>query len=406
MMARPRNSIPSLCLHRPTGQWYVRFRGEKPVYLGTDRAKADRKRLALAADRLGNPTRPRADGSGLSLAEALALYRAHVAARPGADARAINRLAAASEAALQANELLPARQFRARALRAVRDRLLERDPPLSRRYVNHLTGALKAAFAWLAAEELVPVETLHSLRTLRSLTAGEGGRERPPVPPVAPEVVEATLPHLAGDVAAMVSVQLLLGCRPGEVCRMRRGELSTRPDEPVPVAGAGRTVAALVAGGALVWLYCPARHKNLHRGKPRVIPVGPEAQKILAPLLAGLAPGAYVFRPAVAMIGDRGAGCVSPGERYTERGYRQAVVRAVERHNRQARDKGEALRAEKLLPLWTPLQLRHAAAEVAANATDADGAAAMLGHAASRRALDTYVQATILKAAEVAAKVG
>ena len=67
-------------------------------------------------------------------------------------------------------------------------------------------------------------------------------RERPPVRPVAEETVEATLPHLSPQVAAMVRLQLLTAARPGEVCvdpAPRRRPLAGGVDLPARVAQDG-----------------------------------------------------------------------------------------------------------------------------------------------------------------------
>jgi integrase len=89
-------------------------------------------------------------------------------------------------------------------------------------------------------------------------------REAEPVGPVPIEHVEAVLPRLPRPVAAMVRLQLLCGCRAGEVMVMRGCDLT--PGDPV-------------------WEYRPARHKNSWRGKGRVILLGPKAQEIVREFL-------------------------------------------------------------------------------------------------------------------------
>jgi integrase len=71
--------------------------------------------------------------------------------------------------------------------------------------------------------------------------------------PVAEHVVEATLPHVRPQVAAMVRLQLLTGMRPGEVVAMRGCDLEMREK---------------------VWLYRPGsdqgphgKHKTAYRGQ-------------------------------------------------------------------------------------------------------------------------------------------
>ena len=74
------------------------------------------------------------------------------------------------------------------------------------------------------------------------------------------EDVEATLRHLRPTTAAMVRVAWHTGMRPGEVCRLKLAELDRSGE---------------------VWLYRPARHKTAHRGKVRVVAVGPLAQAVI-----------------------------------------------------------------------------------------------------------------------------
>src|SRR5262249_6625611 len=97
--------------------------------------------------------------------------------------------------------------------------------------------------------------------------------------PAPDDHVNATLPFLPAPVRAMVELQRLTGCRPGEVMGMRAIDLyMSRP----------------------VWAYRPASHKNKHRGLERVIFLGPQPKKAIKPswttdLEAYLfSPGAYV----------------------------------------------------------------------------------------------------------------
>ncbi len=381
-MARPKGTNP-LCWCDSEGQWVV-YIGRKRARLGPDRNAAEIKRLRMIGASETANSGPLVLSGSLLLSEALELYRQH-AHTHYTDSRTLGRIDRAI-AATTSHAATEASSFRAKALRDVRAHLLTEIPALSRRYVNHLCAAIKAAFAWLASEELVPADTLASLRAVRALEAGRGGEERLPVPPADPDAVIATLPFLPLVVRDMVRLQLLLGCRPGELVRMHRDEISTQRDELVSIAGTGRTVAAIEVNGKPVWFYCPGKHKNKHRGKPRVIAIGPEAQAILIPcLMAG-----FLFRP----VSERG--CPVPGECYGVQSYSRAVRRAIKR----AKRKGVAV-AE-----WTPLGLRKTAAERAADVMDAESAGAMLGHAASKRALDSYVQSAIRRAAEAAAKCG
>src|SRR5262249_54412480 len=102
------------------------------------------------------------------------------------------------------------------------------------------------------------------------------------VKPVPAEHIDATLAWMPSPVAAMVQVQRLTACRAGEVMAMRGIDLERSGE---------------------VWWYRPGsdrgpdgQHKPAHRGRQRVIAIGPRAQEVLRPFL-GSDPQAYLFSP-------------------------------------------------------------------------------------------------------------
>jgi integrase len=378
--------------HKHTRQYYV-WDGvaRRRVYLGTDPDVAA-ERFA----RMARPEPPAPPAGGLSVAELLAAYLDHRVAER-ADPRDVAALGAAARFANLECGATPAAAFRARMLQTVRTRMLaatdrrtEGGRPLSRRYVNKLVKQLVAAWTWAASGELVPAETALSLRTVRAVRLGKGGREIPRVPAVEPWAVEATLPHLHPTVRAMVELQLLAGLRPGELCALRRRDVSTDPRELVPLPGTGRSIAALKCGQTAVWLAVPGSHKTLGRGKPRAACLGPQAQAVVRPLL-DRPPAALLFSPAKA-----------PGKSFTTQSYGKCVAAAVWRANR---GRCRADPPEPMVPDWRPNQLRHRAATEASEATDRSHAAAFLGHAGVD-VIDVYLEQELRKAATVAAKIG
>lgn len=157
------------------------------------------------------------------------------------------------------------------------------------------------------------------------MTALQPGRskaaESEPVQPVPMEVVTQTIPHLTSVVGAMVRLQLLTGARPGEVIGMKPTGLGDRSDE--------------------VWVYQPSSHKTSHRGKRRVLHLGPEAQEILIPFLLR-DNDAFCFSPAEALqesiekrssqTGKGGKPSVRKGisASYNKDTYNRAISRACE----------------------------------------------------------------------------
>ena len=93
----------------------------------------------------------------------------------------------------------------------------------------------------------------------------------------------------------MVQLQLLTGCRAGEVMVMRGCELT--PGDPN-------------------WVYRPHLHKNSWRGQERVIYLGPRAQAIIRDFLKD-DPSEFIFSPrdAVAAHQREEAEAAAPGPR-------------------------------------------------------------------------------------------
>ncbi len=124
-------------------------------------------------------------------------------------------------------------------LQAVRDEMLARK--WSRKVINARIRRLKHVFKWAVSQELVPASVYHGLATVSGLQRGRTtAKDYPKVKPVSDATVEATLPYLSRQVAGMVRVHRLLGCRPDEVCRLRMCEVDTSGD---------------------VWKYRPPQHK-------------------------------------------------------------------------------------------------------------------------------------------------
>ena len=135
----------------------------------------------------------------------------------------------------------------------------------SRDTVNRRLRRIVRCFRWGVSRELVPTSVTESLAMVEPLEKGRSeAKDREPVRPVAESAILATLPHLAPIVSDMVRLQRLTGCRPQEVCILR----------PCDVDTAGP-----------VWQYRPSHHKTNHKGKERVVFIGPKGQDVLRPYL-------------------------------------------------------------------------------------------------------------------------
>ena len=162
----------------------------------------------------------------------------------------------------------------------------------------------------------------------------------------------------------MIELQRLTGMRPGEVVIMRACDLDM----------SGKT-----------WVYSPFGHKTEHRGKDRVIHIGPRAQVLVRPWLrTDLI--SFLFSPREAMEELRASQRSNrktpltpaqrarrpkhqpkskPGDSYSNRTYHHAIRNGCRKAGVSA---------------WHPNQLRHNAATWLRKEFDLDTARAILGH--------------------------
>lgn len=268
----------------------------------------------------------------------------------------------------------------------------------NRRLCNQMQGCIKEGFRWAASEELIPDAVYTRLTRVRGLRKGKTEAKEPEdVAPVDPVLVRKTLAWVLPPVAGLIRLGVLTGCRPGEAIRIR-GQDIVRP---------WREIA-----GKQVWLYVLRHdHKNGWRGMERQIPLCPEAQELLLPLLAVKRPGEFLFSPRDALTalrqrqarerktplscGNRPGtnrkrrALRAPGERYTSESYSQAIRKACARAS---------------LERWAPNQLRHLVGTRVEVEYDQDAARCVLGHTQPQTTA-IYAESTE-KAATVLVKLG
>ena len=278
--------IPSLHLHKASGQGRVKFQG-KHLYFGPWGApETEQKYRRWAAELIASEgvlSAPTPNKAPLLVSELAAMYAAHVARyyREGsAESENIKRAVAAL---VDLYGPTPAAQFAPLGLKALRATWLNRrGAPLSRGTINRYTRHVVRAFRWAAGEGLVPPEVPAALGLVESLKRGRctapEGKAIMPVPEAALDAVLAIAPP---TIAAMIRTQLLTGARPGELCSLRRGDIDTAGD---------------------VWTATLVEHKTAHLegAPPRVLCFGPQAQAVLKPFM--LRPeGAHLFAPGEAV---------------------------------------------------------------------------------------------------------
>jgi integrase len=442
---------PSYCLHKASGQAVVRIDG-KDRYLGeygSQDSKAEYDRLI--AEWLGNGRRlaPVTVADGLTVEELLASYwrwaEGYYRNEHGQPSAELENIRTALKPVRRLYGHTKASAFGPLALRAVQENLVKAG--LSRGVVNARLNRARRVFKWGVSRELIPSSVYESLRTVSGLQRGRcEAHEAPAVQPVREEHVNATLPFLPAPVRAMVELQQLTGCRPGEIMAMRAIDLTTTGP---------------------VWTYRPASHKNKHRGLDRVIFLGPQAQEIIKPFLTTDLQ-AYLFSPRAhvqAMHQRRAAQRKTkrtpserkrqrkaapkrkPAERYARRSYRVAVVRAADKATREAVFNlfSAALQAGTLVlpddltcktlirrkslltagriatiaaenglesevvrlrvPHWCPLQLRHSAATDIRAKYGVEAAKVILGHS-KVETTQIYAERDMDKAEKIMGEIG
>ena len=261
----------------------------------------------------------------------------------------------------------------------------------TRTYINACLRRVKQVFRWGTERRLVPGSTWHELSALRSLPIGRcAARETEPVEAVPWSMVEPVLEHLPTPLRSCVLLQWCTGMRPSEALQIRVSDLDRSGD---------------------VWLYRVEHHKNAWRGRPRIVPLGPEAQAILRPLLR--ADGGYLLSPrdAVAELNAiKRANRKSPltpsqrardernaekapavGDHYGIDAYRKAIHRACDRAG---------------IARWSPHRLRHAKGTALARTEGIEAARIALGHKDDRVTRRYAVGAELELAIGVARKHG
>ncbi len=262
-----------------------------------------------------------------------AVYYRKPCGRPTGEA---SNLADAFRVVLELYAETPASAFTVAALRRCRDTLI--DLELSRSTINARINRIRRVFTWAVSMELVPPHVLQSLRSLPALRRGRSdARESHPVLPVSWDTVTATLSQLHDPTKGIVETLWWTGMRVSEALGMRPLDLQMKGD---------------------VWLYVPKEHKTEHLGHQRVIPLGPQAQAVVNRCLRGIE--SLLFPDEHTRVFE-----FPNGRCHTPKSLRQAVQRAAARAG---------------VPLWTPLQLRHAAATRLRAEVGLEAARVVLGH--------------------------
>jgi integrase len=385
--------IPSYRLHKPSGQAVVTLNG-RDFYLGewnSAKSRAEFDRLLAEWLSNGHQLPPTPGSRDLAIVELLAAYLCYAKQYYADEGKPTSEYACMKDAVRPLRELYSrtsVHDFGPLALKAVRQRMIQSG--LCRTHINHRVNRIRRVFKWGVENELVPAAVLHALQAVAPLKQGRtAAPESKPVRPVPDEHVDAILPHVARQVAAMIRLQRLTGMRPGEVVIMRPCDVERSGD---------------------VWVYRPVKHKTKYRGHVREVYLGPRAQEILRTWL-DRDPAAFCFSPAEAEA-ERNAARrrnrktpVTPSQakrrpkakpkrakrdRYDRNSYRRAIEYAIKKSG---------------TPHWHPHQLRHSCGTRLRRDYGLDVAQVILGHKTAS-VTEIYAEADRAKALAVTAKSG
>ena len=391
----PPARVPRLCRHKASGQAVVRLDG-RDFYCGPWRSRAAQAEYdRLIAIFLASGRRmPPPDGSPLVLTitqlelDYFEHVKVHHRRADGSQTSEVRNNKMALRTLRRLYGRTQADAFGPLALKALRQDFISQG--LSRTTVNSHIGRIKRMFRWAVENERVSPTVLQGLLAVRGLQRGRSeAKETDPVQPVSDAHVEAVLPRLSPQVAAVVRLMHLTGMRVGEAIAVRTGDLDmTGP----------------------VWEYKPSDHKMTYKGRERIIPLGPRAQAVIRPYLRA-APEAFIFCPAeaeAARNAERRANRQSPmtpsqaarkrkrnpewkpGHSYAADVIRRAISRACE---------------DAKIPTWSPHQLRHSAATRLRKEFGIEAAQLVLGHESAAITL-VYAERDKARAAEIMQKVG
>ena len=173
----------------------------------------------------------------------------------------------------------PAAEFGPLKLKAVREEMVIKKGVRSS--INRKMSRIRSIFKWGVENEIIPASVVQGLQAISGLQLGRcGAEESDPVLPVPDAHIEAIKPFVSRQVWAMIELQLHTGARPGEIVVLRSIDINTQ----------GR-----------VWTYSPSKHKTRHRGKSRIIFIGPKAQVSIKQFMQSRSLDAFLFSPLEAV---------------------------------------------------------------------------------------------------------
>jgi integrase len=414
-MPRLKQRVASYRLHKGSGQAVVTL-GGRDVYLGrhgSEESVSEYRRLIaewLACHRQAPPPRLEAaasSSSDITINELILAYWEFAKGYYVKNSKPTGELPNIQDAVKPLARLYGSTRvsdFGPIALETVRQAMVGAN--LCRTVINSRVNRIRRVIKWGVRRQMVAPAVLISLQSLEPLKRGRCQvRESNPVKPVADADVEAILPLVSRQAAAMIQLQRLTGMRPCEVTIMRGCDLDI----------SGR-----------IWVYRPSSHKTEHHGRERLIYLGPRAQEIVKPFLK---PDlvAFLFSPRDAMAERYVARRTHRGrpntirkttrrlrDRYTTTSYARAIAYGCDQAfppppelltPEPAVDQPQRLREWRRQHRWSPNRLRHSAATLLRKQYGLDAARVILGHS-SPAVTEIYAELDHSKALQIMAEVG
>jgi len=401
--------------HKPSNQAYVRL-GGKVFYLGvygTEKSRQEYARLKAEWLVSKNAAKFVADARGVTVASVCLAYLDHAEAYYGKGTE-LENLKLAIKPLSELYATLRVADFGPLEYKTVRDWWLQRATnrragKLSRQYINAQMKRLMRIVKWAVAEGMIPPAVHQVLKCVDPLKRGRvSAPEAEAIKPVELVVVRKTQEHLPPVVRDMVELQLLLGCRPGEIVKLKPAMVDRTGD---------------------IWTIQLDEHKTAYRGKERCIYVGPKAQAILVKYLLRGADD-FCFSPADATrqrrevqhanrktpmsCGNKPGSNVTakpkkqPGESFSSMTYARSIAYACDRAfppDAATKACANKWKAWKSAHRWAPNRLRHTRATEIRSLFGLEAASSVLGHS-EITVTQVYAEADRERAVAVAKAIG
>lgn len=383
---QPAPRIPKYCLHKPSGQGYCTLNG-KQVYLGpyADPATQIAYNRAIA-EWLAAGRRPAVPKDELTVTELCAAFIEYAKRCYSENGKLSPHGEVLRSIALKLEALygtLPAQQFGPVQLKTIRAAWVKEK--VTRGVVNRYTRYIVRVFKHAVENDMIGAQVCGALQMVEPLRRGRSeARESTPITPVEDARIDAVLPLVSRQVAAILNLMRLTGMRPGEACIMRPCDIDRSSSD--------------------IWVYRPASHKTQHHGKDREIFLGPRGQEVLRPFMLRPA-DSYMFS-AVEAERERYAACETHRRPNQKPSARKTPRILSERYDTGAVNRCVNRAAKKVgIDTFSINRIRHSVGTRIRREFGLEAAQVALGHSQAN-ITQVYAERDRTLAAKVAAEIG